>query len=212
MPLQSTKKKIIKTTIELFNRDGFANVSLQHIATELAISLGNLTYHFPKKDQLILSVYETFVEELAAITKNYQTFADLAEIDRQLRQFYHFQQSYRFFYLDLLELERAYPEIAEQHQTHIENQIQGLYNYFLFNVGSGNLQSFNSSKIYEQLAHQTWITVAFWPMQLAVRGKKSNIADMLDAVWTQLQPYITEKGRENFQNTYNYGSNYQRFL
>jgi len=46
--MQHTKQKIVNTTIRLFNESGFANVSLPHIAKAMGISLGNLTYHFPK--------------------------------------------------------------------------------------------------------------------------------------------------------------------
>ena len=70
--MQDTKQKIIAVTIGLFNQYGFANVSLPHIAKELGISLGNLTYHFPKKDQLVWGIFDNFVEDLNSITKGYE--------------------------------------------------------------------------------------------------------------------------------------------
>ena len=90
--MSKTKKKIIEATISLFNEHGFANVSLPHISDKLEISLGNLTYHFPKKDQLIDSIYQLFQEELALITKDYEVLLDLGEMDKQLRVFYGLQQ------------------------------------------------------------------------------------------------------------------------
>jgi len=80
--MQHTKQKIVNTTIRLFNESGFANVSLPHIAKAMGISLGNLTYHFPKKDQLIMSIFDAFVEDLGRITKGYQ-LVDLAEMMQQ---------------------------------------------------------------------------------------------------------------------------------
>ncbi|MGB1243443.1 MAG: TetR/AcrR family transcriptional regulator, partial [Chitinophagales bacterium] len=90
--MKKTKLKIIEATIRLFNEHGFANVSLPQIAGELNISLGNLTYHYPKKDQLIMSIYEVFLEDLKSITKVIQNFEDLKEMDLQLRAFHQFQQ------------------------------------------------------------------------------------------------------------------------
>lgn len=200
--MPTTKKKIIETTISLFNQHGFANVSLPQIAKELEISLGNLTYHFPKKSQLILSIYEGFGEELAAITQHYRSFVDLEEMDRQMREFYQFQQRYQFFYLDLLELERAYPDLEKRHHQHIEEQISGLYNYFLFNIGSGNLKVIEDANIYRHLARQFWMTMVFWPMQLAVRGKKGSVEQMVESAWIQLVPYLTKKGKENLNHIF----------
>lgn len=196
--MQKTKKKIVETTIQLFNERGFANVSLPHIAGILDISLGNLTYHFPKKDQLIDTIYTLFQEELAFITKDFEVLVDLREMDLQLRAFYDFQQRFRFFYLDLLELERAYPFLAKKHYQHIENQIEGIYRGFLFNEGMGNLKSQASSIVYKQVAHQFWLCIVFWLMQLAVRGRQGTVEDMTAAAWTLIHPYLTEKGQEEF--------------
>ena len=94
---------------------------------------------------------------------------------------------------------RAYPEIAKEHHLYIEGHIKGIYNYFLFNVGTGNLKPFDNLKVYEQLAHQFWMTVVFWPMQLAFRGKKGIIEDKLAAIWGLITPYLTEKGKMNLE-------------
>jgi len=192
--MQKTKLKIVETTIRLFNKQGFANVSLPQIAKELNISLGNLTYHYPKKDQLIMSIYEVFLEDLKSITKVIQNFENLKEMDLQLRAFHQFQQVYRFFYLDLLELGRAYPVLAKRHEAHIQRQIESLYQYFLFNISIGTMSDQNP-KIYHALSKQLWMTVVFWSTQLAIRGKTSTEEEMVQAAWFLLQPYLTSKGK-----------------
>ena len=197
--MQNTKSKITQTTIDLFNEHGCRNVSIPQIAEAMGISLGNLTYHFPKKDDLMQSVYLKFQDELAKITKEYRTAADLEEINKQLIGFHQFQERFRFFYLDLLEMGRAYPEIAKHHHIYIEDNLKGIYNYFIFNVGTGNLKPFDNLKVYEQLAHQFWMTAVFWHMQLAFRGKTGAIEEKLAAVWGVVTPYLTEKGKANLE-------------
>ena len=201
--MSKTKKKIIETTIELFNEHGFANVSLPNISDKLGISLGNLTYHFPKKDQLIEAIYTTFQDDLATITKEYELLSDLGGMDEQLRDFYHFQKRFQFFYLDLLELERAYPDIAKKHYVHIERQIDGLYQSFTHNQSIGNLIEVNSEKTYQHLAHQFWMSIVFWSLQLVVRGKEGTIDDMSETAWQLVLPYATDKGKTDFKNIFN---------
>ena len=197
--MNKTKKRILETTIRLFNRDGFANVSLPQIANIVDISLGNLTYHFKKKEALIESIYTVFQEELAIITKDYKQLSNLGEMDEQLRDFYEFQQRFQFFYLDLLEIERAYPAIAERHQKHIEGQINGLAKSFNHNVTLGNLIEYDSPIIYQHLGQQFWLNTVFWAMQLAVRGKEGTVDEMTQSGWLLVLPHTTEKGRIEFE-------------
>lgn len=202
--MNKTKKRILETTIRLFNRDGFANVSLPHISKIVDISLGNLTYHFRKKEELIESIYTLFQEELAFITKDYEVLSDLGEMDNQLRDFYEFQQRFKFFYLDLLEIERAYPAIAERHHQHIEGQIKGLEKSFIYNAGLNYLVTSENPIIYQHLAQQFWMCTVFWLMQLAVRGKQGTVDDMTQSAWLLVLPHTTEKGRINFEKIFNY--------
>jgi len=200
--LNKTKKKIIETTIQLFNEHGFANVKLPLIANTTEISLGNLTYHFNKKEELIASIYALFQGELALITKDYEVLSDLSEMDRQLRAFYEFQQRFQFFYLDLLEIERAFPEIAKKHHQHIEGQINGLEKSFIYNAGMGYLKKQQDPRIYKHLGQQFWLSTVFWLMQLAVRGKDSTVDKMTEAAWLLVLPHTTEKGRVDFEHIF----------
>jgi AcrR family transcriptional regulator len=50
-----TRERIIQRSIALFNKRGLQHVAIDHIATDLKISPGNLTYHFKRKRDLILA-------------------------------------------------------------------------------------------------------------------------------------------------------------
>ncbi len=192
--MQKTKKKIIEQAIVLLNEQGFANLRLQQLAQKMSISAGNLTYHFPKKEDLVEALYEQFGVELSAITKEFRTPSDLLSIRLQLQAFYDFQQRYRFFYLDLLELNRSYPKLAIRHQEHIQSQIDGIFNTFIFNVGCAFLKQIDLD-VYKQLAHQFWMTIVFWSVQVELRGKQNHANGMLQAIHQLLSPYLTEKGK-----------------
>lgn len=53
-----TKKDIILKTRNLFNIHEYNSISMRDIANELGISVGNLTYYFNKKEDLIEEVVE----------------------------------------------------------------------------------------------------------------------------------------------------------
>ena len=200
LKMGKTKQSIIEGSIRLFNIHGYSNVSLQQIARELGLSAGNLTYHFPKKEDLMEEIYDYFVAELNKITSGYKSFVDLKGIDLQLRGFYSFQQRFKFFYLDLLEFERDNPSLATRHYRHIEKQIEGIFSTLIYNVGLAKLAGYESTEYYQYLARQMWMTIVFWSVQMSVRGMNGGVDEMLDAVWIQIKPHMTPAGLIDFNN------------
>lgn len=190
-----TKLKIIKKSIELFNINGFSNVSLGKIAEELKVSPGNLTYHFKKKDDLMNAVYRFFQQEINKVSPEEEVFAELKKIDEQVEAFYDFQKHFKFFYLDLLEIERAFPLIAKAHFIHIEKQILRLFNILIYNVGNGALNKYTTQKNYSHLSRQIWMTSVYWMSQSIVRGKEDKMEDLKDAIWFQIYPHLTKRGK-----------------
>ena len=64
--MSETKLKIIKQALLLFNNNGTANVSLRAIAKETGISIGNLQYHFKKREDIIEALYFQLVDKIDA--------------------------------------------------------------------------------------------------------------------------------------------------
>ena len=54
------KDRIIQCAIELFNQKGYENVSMREIAKAADTTIGNMTYHFSKKEDLLLAILENF--------------------------------------------------------------------------------------------------------------------------------------------------------
>ncbi|MGB0955479.1 MAG: TetR/AcrR family transcriptional regulator [Panacagrimonas sp.] len=53
-----TRQRIVLSSIALFNRHGVQSVTIERICSDLKISPGNLTYYFPRKDDLIRATVE----------------------------------------------------------------------------------------------------------------------------------------------------------
>lgn len=57
-----TKLEIIKLASEMFLSHGYTETSTKKLAQELDISLGNLNYHFPTKEHLLVELTERLCE------------------------------------------------------------------------------------------------------------------------------------------------------
>lgn len=71
---ENRRDKIINKARELFNKNGYIGVSMRNIADELNISVGNLTYYFKKKEDLIEEV-------IVHKHKNYKKIESIEDLD-----------------------------------------------------------------------------------------------------------------------------------
>ncbi len=59
----STRDRIIETAQRLFSENGVTNVRSRDISAALAISNGNLTYHFPTIESLVEAIFDQMLQE-----------------------------------------------------------------------------------------------------------------------------------------------------
>lgn len=198
---KNTRQRIINITINLLNESGFMQVTLQNISTAANISLGNLTYYFPKKEVLITTIYRQLVGELRENMTSFRAYPDLLSIDQQIRTFYRFQRKYRFFYMDTLSIKRTHPKIAIEHQEHINFQIQDIHNMLLFNMGKGIFKSNVELGIYRYVAQSIWLLTSHWSRQVVLRGKfhEDTEDEMVNAIWSLMKGFLTEEGKKNYK-------------
>ena len=60
---KETEERIFTTAIRLFNERGYDGVSLRDIAREAGTTIGNMTYHFSKKEDLLMRIVEDLYQE-----------------------------------------------------------------------------------------------------------------------------------------------------
>jgi len=112
-----TRDKIIQASIELFNEQGERNVTTNHIAAHLAISPGNLYYHFRNKEDIILSIYEEYARSLLLETLP-KVSADLKPLDSlvlYMDSVFQTTMKFRFFYSNLPVLLDKNPILREKY-------------------------------------------------------------------------------------------------
>ncbi len=198
--MKKTKQNILQAALKLFNRDGFVNVRLQHIADEAFISVGNLAYHYRNKEAITFALYEELTHQQQELLMKYRVVPLFINIDLLLQHTFHLQQAYVFFYLDTLEIVRAYPAIATSHQNHIASQITQLKSILDFNRSRGAFQQKLEKNAVGKLAEQIWMTMDLWLTQQSIRSKNTTVeSDFKLAVWSLLMPHFTETGQMEYQ-------------
>ena len=78
----STREKILAVSLRLFNEQGYRSVTMRAIADSLSISVGNLTYHFAKKQDIVSALMDDVFAQMAATAD--LPVQSLAQIDEKL--------------------------------------------------------------------------------------------------------------------------------
>lgn len=79
---------VVRTALEIADREGIAEVSMRRIATELGVATMSLYRHVPGKDELVLMMIDAVMAEVELPEPGKDVRADLVEIaHRQWRMF-----------------------------------------------------------------------------------------------------------------------------
>ena len=201
--MKHTKTYILARSLNLFNKNGFVNVRLQHLADDCKISVGHLTYHYKHKDCVVEAIYDQLKEQQEILLYDFRTAHLFEDINRQLLGIFLLQKQYIFFYLDTLEILRAYAAIKEKHQQHIQWQMQQIEWMLEFNIFRDSLQEPLQEGQYKKLAWLFWTTMDNWMYARKISGGDHlNENDFLQDLWSLMMPYFTEEGHQEFKQLY----------
>ncbi len=195
----TTKQKILEASVRLFNWNDVANVRLQQIADETGISVGNLAYHFKNKEAIVTAVYEGLFEEFSKILSSYLANPNLMDFDAQMEMYHRFFCKYKFYLIDLYEIERSFPLIMDRWRDCISKMMLQIHKRLDYNVQRGTLQSEPAPGIYLTLTNNIWMTIVFWRPQQMLKGQPDDELFFKRAVWAHISPYFTAQGLEEFK-------------
>ena len=204
--MDSTREKIFKCAIDLFNDKGVSHVTLRDIAERVGISIGNLAYHFKNKDFIIAEAFDRMEDEKMNILSGVQQIPSFENINNQVEPLLNISKKYRFFFLDTVQILKSFPAIKHKHQAYVENSIRYVKAVLDYSVGSGNMrpEPEDDKGLYWRVATTAWMHLYFWPAEVAIRGKNDpDLGEVKKMMWGVIKPYLTEKGLHNFETIKN---------
>lgn len=189
------KEEIIRSALELFNRDGFVNVRLQHIADQAKISVGHMAYHYKNKETILSIIYAQLTERQRIHLTEFRVVPLFEDVERQIKSTFELQREFIFFYQDMLEIMRGFPSIRNIHQAQIAWQILQIQTMIDFNVSRGVFRAPSFTDQYKATSHQYWSASEFWCYRQSVAGLPlTKYDDFRDNVWAVLTPLFTHVG------------------
>lgn len=201
-----TKEKILETARILFNTHGISAISSKSIAEEMGISYGNLCYHFPKKDDIILQLYLNMQKNVEQQFKSIkEEVINLEFMLSRLKILFEEIYKYKFIYLGITKVVRHFNHIKKHAQDQFDQRWDILDTISGFLIENGYMKAFKDEKQKDMLIHALLMVSNSWISDAEVfyKGKDEEKIDYYMQVFFNLvRPTLTEKGLEGFKKVY----------
>ena len=193
----NTQDKILNAALALFNEQGTAAVSTNHIAAAINISPGNLYYHFRNKDDIIRALFESLFTAWDEIFQlpTYRA-PELTDIEAMITGNYQLIWEYRFAYRELAALLH---KDSDLHTRYIEVRRRGYDGFAALIEAFANAGVLNRPETPQEqmeLTELCWIISEQWPVNLELSGQpldEAGIKKGIALMWHIFRPYLAQQ-------------------
>lgn len=194
--MASTRREdIVDAAMALFNDRGTRSVTTHHIADAMAISPGNLYYHFGSKEAILMAIYERAIAEYNEFWREAATITpDPLTMLCMLDAIFAHQWEYRCLQREFPTLVREFPLIAERYREMQQRRV-GFYRFICTQwIEQGHLMPMTDQEL-DDVVMSTWLVGESWLGYLEAMGKGT---DELEArrgarmVYTLLRPHLAQ--------------------
>ncbi len=184
---------IIEIAKDVFREKGFENTTMRDIANALSISVGNLTYHFKKKEDLLETVVIDFYKDYKAP----MPCNDINELKGFVNNYEKFKKDNLFWLKSKTKIYYTSERIIEIQRIIFNNNLS-FWKETLFNFSEKGLfvkEEFEGQ--FDELSKRLLFLKIYWNEFEEVFGNTEVvISSYSDALWGVLYPIFTTTGKK----------------
>ncbi len=194
----STKEKILESALQLFNKKGVDKVTTREIAKYINISQGNLHYHFPNKELLIVRLFEDFqlvIAQASSFDRD-MVFTENMVLE-SMNKNYQIMYNYRFFFREYRAVWRIVPEIQQGISNLFEKKKMDIQQMIQTYQDQGVLRPDLSSSQVQFISDQFIFTISSW--LTASDYTNHDTSYYIRFTFRIFLPYLTNDAMENWE-------------
>lgn len=189
-----TKEDILITARELFNEYGYKNISMRDIAKKLNISVGNLTYYFKKKEDLI----EEVVMYKHRKYKGILLLKSLDDLNNLFLDMLNTQNENIYYFKHFDELAEISSKIYEI-QLATLNKIEKILKECFEELQRKNLvQKVKPKSQIDNLIKCILTVIIYKSIKTKDLNKQDNIDSIISCLWSMIFMYLTDEGKDMY--------------
>ena len=197
---KNTRDAILDYALDAINRRGVEAVGMREVARGLELSPGNLTYHFPTKEDLLFGLSARLGElnERTEVLGGMPT--NLVELLERFRAVFQNHVAFRGLLLALVHVHDQYPRIREGYEAHQKRRTATFGAMLRGLRDRGSLAQATHDRDIARLAGFCTLIGRFWISEAHLDGRDpahpSTQARYLDLLAAAIAPHATPRGHE----------------
>lgn len=187
-------EKIVAKALEMFNERGIEYVGLRELAAALGMRVGNITYYFPTKDDLVnrLALDLSRLNEQIILKEHPSLYSFLERFQKVFEN--HVQ--YRCLLLSFVHLMQQNKVLSEAYKETEKKR----YTWIVTNLSSLQERGYLNPEVDRNFLVSVFtLTVRFWiseaSVSFAYQSPPEQIRHYVTLLAKLLMPYATQKGR-----------------
>ncbi|MBH5320909.1 TetR/AcrR family transcriptional regulator [Paenibacillus sp. GSMTC-2017] len=194
------KDRILQTAVTLFNEQGTAKVSTNHIAASAGMSPGNLYYHFKNKEEIIGAILDQMYTKWHPVwTLPNDNQVTLIDLRSSLLLNFEILWEFRFFYREAIALLQADLGLRQKHQEMMDSRMLEQEAFIKRFVQDGVFYFSQGLDNLPQLVTAGWIVATNWLAFLEMNGVSVDAAHFqegVDLLLAIFKPYLAHYSEE----------------
>lgn len=180
----STRERIMRVARTLFSERGYNAVAVSDIAQEAGISKGNLTYHFKRKEDIVVAL----LEEAAAQACPPKPACTLDQLDEVFRDMERIVAQHAYYFWHYAQLAQVSDRIASNQESNAALMLDILRQSLANLESTGALKPEPFPGVYDGLAEQLLMASVYWMPFCDLRGIERT--EFRDHAWSILRPSL----------------------
>lgn len=195
---ENIKQEILETARILFNEKGFKDTTMREIADRLGISLGNLTYHYHKKEDLMVEMVQRpdFLDKKEA--QNFTEFFQLiqAMVDSLIINRFFYSADELFHSSDTFSTNNT--NNIKEIENHLEKSLRNLSDQKLL-VPWLSPEERHAFTHVIMSSHLIWIKNSFY----LINTELFDYQEFLTMHWYLLESHVEKEHKKEYKDCLN---------
>ncbi len=197
--MSDTRNALMQRACELFNEHGLQTVGVRDLARDLDLSPGNVSYYFPRKENLVEALMEELREKNGRNMTGLLDATSLADLLDRYRLVFQTQYEYRFLARAVVDIVETYPRLAVQYSAVDRERTQALATAFQRMIGT-DLHSDTTNATVAAVVATCTLTARFWLSETRLSFNDADPESVIDhyvaviahALWVPATPQTRE--------------------
>lgn len=199
--MNATEEKIIKRALEIFNLKGIEYAGMRELAADLGMRIGNLTYYFPTKDDLVFRLSETYSDSNSQIHQEFPV-KSLYDFLKMSELLFKNGLKYQCLHLSMVHLMEQNQKMAQKYEGVRDARQAALHRDMKFLVENKYLK-FSSEDDELLIISSNSIQNRFWLSEAVLSEKRQNLGSQMNYYLKMkahlFRPYATKKGLDDIE-------------